>query len=289
MCALVLGLVAAAAALAAADLKLTGIAHVAVRVSDIAKSRDFYGRVLGLAEPFQMSAKGELVVAFLKVNDRQFIELYPGLPPGEDLRLAHVCLESADIQQTFDQLTIAGLNPKPVRKAGAGNMLTLVHDPDGQTIEFLQYLPGSLHRNEDGKSLSPRRVSTRLLHAGVMASDEQRSMAFYRDQLGLSEVWRWGPSAAVTSWINLRIPGEQAQYLEVMLHQRPPTREGRGSMQHICLEVPDIQAAWKLMRQRGIPDDENHRPRLGRNKRWQLNLWDPDGTRVELMEPKPVE
>ncbi len=285
---LVLALIAATS-LPAADLALTGIAHVAVRVSDIGKSRDFYGRLLGLDEPFQMSAKGKLVVAFLKVNDRQYIELYPGLPPGENIRLAHVCLESANIQKTFDQLSAAGLKPRPVLKAGAGNTLTLVHDPDGQMIEFLQYQPGSLHVKEFGKSLSPNRVSTRLMHAGVMAAGEQRSMAFYRDQLGLAEVWRWGPSPDATRWINLRIPGDRVEYLELMLYHGTPTRNNRGSMQHICLEVPDIQAAWKLMRQRGVPDDENHRPRLGRNRRWQLNLFDPDGTRVELMEPKPVD
>lgn len=264
----------------AADLALTGIAHVAVRVSDIDKARDFYTRVLGLAEPFQMSAKGKLVVAFLKVNDRQYIELYPNLPPGEDIRLAHVCLESSNITKTYDALAAAGLNPRPVKKAGAGNTLTLVHDPDGQMIEFLEYLPGSLHRNEDGKSLSPNRVSTRLLHAGVMAADEQKSMAFYRDLLGLTETWR-----VESRWINLRVPSEVQQYLELMLYKGTPTRENRGSMQHICLEVPDIQKAWQTVRERGVPDDENHRPRLGRNKRWQLNLWDPDGTRVELMEP----
>jgi hypothetical protein len=29
-------------------------------------------------------------------------------------------------------------------------------------------------------------------------------------------------------------------------------------------------------------------PRIGRNNRWQLNLFDPDGTRTELMEPFTV-
>lgn len=29
-------------------------------------------------------------------------------------------------------------------------------------------------------------------------------------------------------------------------------------------------------------------PKIGRDGKWQLNLYDPNLTRVELMEPKPV-
>jgi hypothetical protein len=30
-------------------------------------------------------------------------------------------------------------------------------------------------------------------------------------------------------------------------------------------------------------------PQVGRNRRWQLNLFDPDGSRAELMEPFPIK
>jgi hypothetical protein len=30
------------------------------------------------------------------------------------------------------------------------------------------------------------------------------------------------------------------------------------------------------------------KPEIGRDGKWQLNLYDPNFTRVELMEPKPV-
>jgi hypothetical protein len=30
-------------------------------------------------------------------------------------------------------------------------------------------------------------------------------------------------------------------------------------------------------------------PQVGRNRRWQLNLFDPDGSRAELMEPFPMK
>lgn len=40
------------------------------------------------------------------------------------------------------------------------------------------------------------------------------------------------------------------------------------------------------MASRGVKDAQ---ARIGRNRRWQLNLFDPDGTRTELMEPKAVD
>jgi len=56
-------------------------------------------------------------------------------------------------------------------------------------------------------------------------------------------------------------------------------------MHHFALGVPDIQAAYKEVVGRGY---EAEQPKIGRDGKWQLNLYDPDYTRAELMEPKPV-
>jgi lactoylglutathione lyase len=55
----------------------------------------------------------------------------------------------------------------------------------------------------------------------------------------------------------------------------------------MALLVPDIQAALETVRARpGGQDPKAVRtPQVGRNRRWQLNLFDPDGSRTELMEP----
>jgi hypothetical protein len=42
----------------------------------------------------------------------------------------------------------------------------------------------------------------------------------------------------------------------------------------------------KKLLERGLPAEDRYKPRVGRNKRWLLNLFDPDGNRSELMEPK---
>jgi lactoylglutathione lyase len=72
-----------------------------------------------------------------------------------------------------------------------------------------------------------------------------------------------------------------------MLLTSQPDRRQLGTMHHIALLVTDIQAALETVRARTAGDDPNHRavPQVGVNRRWQLNVYDPDGTRIEFMEP----
>jgi lactoylglutathione lyase len=109
---------------------------------------------------------------------------------------------------------------------------------------------------------------------------------FYKDTLGFSETWRGGRPEGTTSWINMRVP-DGTDYLEYMLYPNAaPTRNQLGSAHHVALLVTDIQQALETVRARTGPGDRNHRatPNIGVNNRWQLNVFDPDGTRVEFME-----
>jgi lactoylglutathione lyase len=76
-----------------------------------------------------------------------------------------------------------------------------------------------------------------------------------------------------------------------MLYSELPPPDKRGTQHHICLEVPDIEKAHALLE--ANPHRKNYpRPlevRVGVNRRRQLNLYDPDGTRIELMEPRTVD
>jgi hypothetical protein len=57
-------------------------------------------------------------------------------------------------------------------------------------------------------------------------------------------------------------------------------------LHHLALGVPDIQTGYRTVVERGYSAEK---PKIGRDGKWQLNLYDPNGTRAELMEPKPVE
>jgi len=159
-----------------------GIAHVAFRVADLAKTRAFYNQ-LGFEQFFAMTQGERTTEAFLKINDRQFIELYPRTDPSQALGLMHVCYESNGLEALHTELVQRGLAVSDVRKAGAGNLLMTMKDPEGQTIEFTQYMPGSRHYEDRGKHLGANRVSTMLVGVTTIARDAAALRRFYADKL----------------------------------------------------------------------------------------------------------
>ena len=255
---------------------VTGIAHVAFRVSDAAAARQFYGTTLGLEEGTAARQGRPLYL----VGHRQHVMLEPGLPPGDEERLSHIAFETVDVKAMAAYLTARGV--RVLESADRCDDAIRVNDPDGNTIEFVEVKwPPAGRRTQSSAALS-----TRLLHAGAVIRNEAVAHAFYRDALGFSEIWRGGRTEGVTSWVNMRVP-DGTDYLEYMLVTEPPDRRQRGVLHHICLVVPDIQSAWETVVTRTdvAARSQLSRPNVGRNNRWQLNLYDPDGTRTELMEP----
>ena len=111
---------------------LAGIAHVAIRVRSLDAARDFYNK-LGFEEAFTLTDKdGKVNESFIKLNDHQFIELYPANPDNPrqaSPAFLHVCFEGDDLQAIHDDYVGHGLTPTAVRKAGAGNMLFTLAGP----------------------------------------------------------------------------------------------------------------------------------------------------------------
>jgi catechol 2,3-dioxygenase-like lactoylglutathione lyase family enzyme len=265
---------------------ITGIAHIAFQVSDLAKAREFYGELLGYEEPFQIrNQDGSLALTYFKVNERQYVEIFPGLPPDKDDRLLHIAFETTDLEALRVYLLSKGLKaPEKVNQGRDGNLNFTIADPDGHRVEFVQYREGSLHRKAKGRYVSSRRISDRILHVGVTVADQAAADKFYKDILGFSEIWRGGRDEASLNWINMKVP-EGTDYLEYMLITAAPTRQQLGTLHHVALLVPDIQKALETARERSGDPASVRSPQVGRNRRWQLNLFDPDGSRAELMEP----
>lgn len=272
-----------------AELPITGLAHVGFLTSDVSRAESFYSGVLGYPRVFDLRREnGEFLLADFKVNDEQYIEVFPGLAPSQDVRMNHFAMHTGDIEALHRRLTELGLKPSAIGRGRDTNRNFSITDPFGTRVEFVQFMPGSLQSELKGKQLGERRISTRLRHVGIPVTNLDSAMAFYAGKLGFRETWRGGPADGEVRWVNMRLPGPSGDYIEFMLYSGAPTRSQLGSMLHICLEVPDIQAAYKELLRRGVPAEERYKPRVGRNKRWLLNLFDPDGSRTELMEPKLV-
>ena len=264
----------------AARPRITGIDHVVVRVTDAAAARRFYGDVLGLPG----SAGGPRLQ--FEVGARQRLYVDPDLPAGEDERLRLLAFATPDLEALAAHLTAKGVavtrGPEPAT--------ILVNDPDGHPLAFVERpWPPPARTPGSGASKGRPPISTRILHAGLTIRDEAAANRFYKDVLGFSEIWRGGRTDGATDWVNMRVP-DGTDYLEYMLVSSPPDRRQRGVLHHIALLVPDMQAAWEAVGAR-VPAEDRARtgpPNVGRNGRWQLNLYDGDGTRTELMEPFTV-
>lgn len=158
--------------------ELTGLAHIALRVSDLDREVNFFGK-LGFEEAFTNVDQGRILQVFIKVNDMQFIEVYPQADSTQPLGFLHACYESGDLKALYARYTAHGLRPTPVRLAGAGNLLFTMTDPQGHVVEFTQYMPDSRHMRDKGEHLGDRRVSDELLGFELPVNDVAAARKFY--------------------------------------------------------------------------------------------------------------
>jgi catechol 2,3-dioxygenase-like lactoylglutathione lyase family enzyme len=264
--------------------RIVGMPHVAFRVHDIEASRHFYKDFLGFSEPFSIITDGKLVMTFIKINDRQYIELSPETSPSEP-RFVHLALETDDAAALREYMKTKGykVSEKAPAKGRIGNMGTGLTDPDGNQIDVTQYAPDGKSMQDAGKDMPGTRVSTHLLHVGFYVSKPETAH-YYIDILGFREFWRGSTDGKTAAYSNLMVP-EGRDYIEFELGP-PPTPERYGTVYHIALEVPDMDAA--LAKLNASPARKGYAReiavKVGKNHIRQCNLFDPDGMRVELME-----
>ncbi len=269
--------------------RITGISHAAFYVSDMAKARAFYEDFLGFQSPFSIPRKDpKEQLVWIKINDRQSVELFPGseVTPDAD-RLYHIAIEVDDAEAMRLYLQSKGVAVPPKSGIGKiGNKNYFVKDPSGNTVEVVEYLADGWTRREEGKFLPATRISTRLSHVGVMIGQLDAALKFYGDILGFREIWRGAKTANMLSWVNLQVPDGQ-DYVEFMLYDKFPTLDRVRTLQHICLEVADVEKAGAILKTRPYPEGSKPATAMatGVNGKRQINYYDPDGTRVEVMEP----
>mgnify|MGYP002336436645 CR=1 FL=1 len=142
---------------------------------------------------------------------------------------------------------------------------------------------------------------TVLDHVAVTVSDMERSLAFYRDLLGLQEVERHrlegatistmaGKPRVVMQVVRLAPREMPGVLLDLQQYLAPPGRVsdaklGDAAHAHICFGVPDLAAAYRDLSARGV---EFVSAPVSFDLEWGsvhvVFLKDPDGFIVELMQ-----
>jgi len=272
--------------------RITGISHVGYFVSDLPKAIAFWHDLLGFDESYDLKKQGsdDVRIAVIKINDHQHIELFNEAPTAAPNMMSHVCFTVDDLEQMRAYLRAKGFDVKPNNgaKTRAGDYAFEIRDPDGTLIEFVESLPTGMEAQAAGKFMPAARIATSIYHVGFLAGNSEKSIAFYHDILGFNETWRGASDPKELSWINMQVP-DGNDYIELMLYGKLPTTF--GGKNHISLVVPDVQKSIADLEARpayktyGKPIDMH----VGKNGKRQVNLYDPDGTRVELMEARTVD
>jgi len=292
---LLLWLFPLATAIAAADTKrpkILGIAGVTIYVSDAGASRQFYSQqihFLPLAD--RNCSKPEL--SCYGVGRSQRVDLVQGKGSLTDSLvgasfLGEITFLTDDIKKMNQFLIEHSVHTTGVMQLGGTkafpnkryHMDTV--DPDGHRIGFIQYVGCVTCTDSENPT-----VSNRIIHAGFVVRQKPRMDQFYRDILGFRPYWHGGMKDDQTDWVSLQVP-DGTDWVEFMVNvPENADQRLRGIMNHIALGVPDIHAAREQLVKKGVHLTEE--PKLGRDGKWQLNLYDPDQTRIEFMEFTPKE
>jgi catechol 2,3-dioxygenase-like lactoylglutathione lyase family enzyme len=278
--------------------RIFGIASVAILVADLENSGAFYAKILGKDQPCLWC--GQPRSSAYSVNPVQFVDLRQ---PSESLPanlIDEITFATDDLPalrkylaaQSIPTTPGGGLddNPAPPEKARdrarrpnktvePGARLSVL-DPEGHHITFVQ-LPADVLQEFS------QHQKERLIHAGFIVRDRAATEHFYKDILGFRPYWHGGMKEDQTDWVSMQVP-DGTDWLEFMVNvSADPDQRVRGIMDHIAIGVADIEAARFAAQKNGTPITEQ--PKIGRDGKWQLNLYDPDQTRVEFMEFKPVQ
>lgn len=270
--------------------KITGISHVGYFTSDLPKTLAFWHDLLGFDEAWSLNKKDstDTRIAFIKINDHQHVELFNEPATAPPNMMSHICFAVEDIEAMRAYIRSQGYEVKPGGgKTRTGDYAFEIKDPDGMLVEFMQDLPTGMEMKAAGKFEPESRISSKIYHVGFLVGNSEKSMDFYGRMLGFKETWRGGANPKQLSWINMRVP-DGTDYVEFMLYADKPDKF--GTKNHISLSVPDVAKAVETLQQRPA-GKEYGKPMTvatGVNQKRQVNLYDPDGTRVELMEENTI-
>ncbi len=255
--------------------KITGLAHVAVYVDDVARADAFYGKTLGYAQDSPTK---------FYVNDREAIELEKAPAEVQD-RIAHVAFATDSAQAMLEYLKASGVKvPDKVSDGAGGAKWFAVTDPAGQGIEFIE------EKARAGAS-SAQPVSRQIIHVGFVVRDRVAEEHFYKDILGFRPYWHGGMDPAKTEWVALQVPDGTFWIEEMLGASEHPTKQELGVLNHFSLGVEKIGSVAPGLERNGWKPmgEDQTKPQMGKDGKWQLNIYDPDGTRVEFMEFRPAQ
>lgn len=264
---------------------ITGISHIAVYARDMAKSEHFYTHVLGARKG--TDPENPAGVRYY-LSPRQFVEVLPA-PAGQGpSMLAHVAYATADAAALRTWLAASGFaSLGALQRSSDGERWFALRDPEGNAVQFVQ--PASTDATP-----VPGAISGRMIHLGYAVKDREKQDGLYRRLLGFRPYWYGAFKPDKVDWVSQQTP-DGRDWLEYMMvgpgsdvPEANVDARQLGVLNHLSLGVSNMQAAVTILHREDRLSPRHDGPQMGLDGKWQANLYDPDGTRVELMEFRPV-
>ena len=259
--------------------RILGIDSVSVYVSDIEKSHHFYSEVLGLRTNCPKYTSSE--PCYLVAPSDQRVLLKRASAQTRNW-LAEVAFATDNLMGMHRYLLAHGVHPGAIRKDSDGSQSFQLRDLEGNPIAFVQRSPAKVSH-----SPASRQISKHLIHAGFVVKDRKAENRFYVDLLGFRLYWYGGFKDDGVDWYELQVP-DGPDWIEYMLNiPADADHKELGVQNHFSFGVKNVHDAAAQLRANGLQTFDG--PEVGRDGKDSLDAYDPDGTRIEVMELTPKE
>ncbi len=279
--ALAISVVCAHAQTSARRPRILGIDHVSFYTTQPEGVKKLYSGTLGLtsAEPVESGGRVRYMVG------RQWIGYSTAPDPKATDRLDHVAFATDNITALRVYLIAEGLKVPPVEGHPDHSLSFTVVDPEGHRIEFVER-----EKSESSAQPADSAVSRHMIHTGFVVYHKDAEDHFYRDILGFRLYWHGADRPGTPDdWVAMQVP-DGTDWLEYMLNQpEHMDLQLTGVMNHISLGVADMKKAQAIMESHSWKPHGDEEAEIGKDGKWQLDVFDPDLSRIELMEFKPTQ
>ena len=258
---------------------ITGIAFMRVYTDDVPAAEHFYSTTMGYTE------KQFADTLIFPINTHQWIEVVPSKQREGQSYMVSVGFTVSDVAAMKRYLLSKHVNGIEGPQAGTLD----VTDPEGNLVAFVQKnAPGPEADLARETPLSPRAPSHHIIHVGFIVHDRAKEDAFWKDILGFRPYWYGTMHPGHTDWVSLQVPDGTDWIEYMMMPNQQPNKHDFGMSDHFSLGVERMQTVLHDLQTNGCEEKMCTAIQAGKDGKLQLNLFDPDQTRVEYMEFTPV-
>ncbi len=258
--------------------RITSIDHAVFYTTAPEEARKLFTVTLGLpaGTPTEPGEKWRYVVG------RQWVGYMSLANPKDNNRWDHQAFTTDSVDGMKKYLEAKGYKTSEIVTRSDKSKVLSLTDPEGYKIEFVER-----PKSEAVPAPPPQPASLRLMHTGLLVKDRAAMDKFYRDTLGFRVYWYGGKSRedhpAKPDWLSMQVP-DGTDWFEYMMNIENPDLKTMGIMNHISLGVKDMNKAEAVLRAHGWTPNADEKQQDGTDGKKQLNVFDKDWNRVELME-----